>query len=74
MWLSYSTDWSECSLEIVFRYHLEDLFVGGRIILKWILNRFGGFVGWNDVGSSNGLLNMAVSLQVPQSAGDFMTS
>jgi len=77
MWLSYSTDWSKCSLETVFRDHLEDLFIGGRIILKWILNRL-GFRGLDRcdvrVGTSNGLLNMAVSLRIPQSAGDFMTS
>jgi hypothetical protein len=28
------------------RYHLEDMDVDGRIILKWIFEKWGGDMGW----------------------------
>jgi hypothetical protein len=42
------------------RDHWEDLHVGGRIMLKWILEKQDGMVWtgliWNSIGPSGGLL------------------
>jgi hypothetical protein len=50
------------------KYHQEDLDVGGRIILKWILERYGGMT-WIDLAQnddqSRAHVNKVMNLPVP---------
>jgi hypothetical protein len=49
--------------------HLKDPGVDGRIILKWIFERWNGGIDWVDLAQDRNrwwaLVNMVVKLQVP---------
>jgi hypothetical protein len=47
------------------REHQEDLDVGGRIIIKWTLEKLDGVIGLQDMGPAQALLNTAMNLRVP---------
>jgi hypothetical protein len=53
------------------RHHLEDTDVDGRIILKWISYKEGGFALTGFICSA--LLNMTLNFQVPQNPESFLT-
>ena len=61
--------------------HLEDPGVDGKIISKWILEKWdggGGRTDWIDPAQDRhrwlALVNAVMNLQVPQNAGNFLTS
>ena len=49
--------------------HLEDLVVGGRVILKWIFRKWDGGMEWIDLaqdrGRWQGLVNVVMNFRVP---------
>jgi hypothetical protein len=51
------------------RDHLEDIGVGGRIILKWIFEKWDGGMDWIDLAKDRdrwrALVNAVMSLWVP---------
>jgi hypothetical protein len=52
------------------RDHLEDVRVGGRIILKWTFKKWdGGAIDWNDLTQDRdtwrALVNAVINLEVP---------
>jgi hypothetical protein len=53
--------------------HLEDLDIGGRIILEWISDRMGG-IDWIDLAQDRdqwrALVNTVMNLRVPQNVGN----
>jgi hypothetical protein len=60
-------------------YHLEDLGIGGRIILKLTFSTVGWrATDWIDLAQDRDrwqtLVNAAMNLRVPQNAGNFLTS
>jgi hypothetical protein len=59
------------------RDHVEYLGVDGKIILEWILGKYGGRV-WTgcrsqDRGQLRALVNMVMNLSVPQKERNFLT-
>ena len=60
------------------RDHLEDLGIGGRIIIKRIFKKWDGNVDWISLAQDRGrwlaLVNAVMNLLVPQNAGNFFTS
>jgi hypothetical protein len=62
------------------RDHLDDPGVDCRIILRWIFRKWDG-EAWTSLiwlriwtGGGNLLLNAVMNLEVPQNAGNFLTS
>ena len=77
MWHGWGTEelhrwfWWENPIKI---YHLEDKGIDGRIILKWILKKWDGEDGMYCCGRWQALVNAAMNLPIPKSAGNFLTS
>ena len=60
------------------RDHLEDAGVKGKIILRWIFNRWDGGHGLIDLAQDRAmwraLVNAVMNRRVPYNAGNFLTS
>jgi hypothetical protein len=58
--------------------HLEDLGVDGRIILKWILEKWHGGMDWIDLAQDRdrwrAVVNAVMNLRVPYNAWNFSRS
>ena len=63
---------------VVERDNLEEVSVDGRIILKWIFNKWKGSKDWIDLAQDTdrwrSLVNAVMNLRVPESPGNFLTS
>jgi len=75
-WKMHMKFWSE---NLKGRDHLEDLGIGERIILEWILKHMEWKgVDWMELSQDKvqwrALVNAVMKLRVPQKAGDFLTS
>jgi hypothetical protein len=57
---------------------LEEPGVDGRIILKWILEKWHGFMGWIDLAQDRDrwqdVVNAVMNLRVPKKAENFLSS
>jgi hypothetical protein len=57
--------------------HLEDPGIDGRIILKWILEKWDGGMDWIDLAHNRdrwkAVLNVVMNVRIPQNAGNFST-
>jgi hypothetical protein len=42
--------------DLMERFHLKDLGVDGKIILKWVFNKWGGDIDWVDMVRDSGHL------------------
>jgi hypothetical protein len=51
------------------RSNLEDLYIGGRIILRWIFKKWDEGMGWIDMAQGRkmwpSLINAVINLRVP---------
>jgi hypothetical protein len=58
--------------------NLKDLGVDGRIILKWIFEKWDVDMDWIDLAGYRdrwrAVVNAVMNLQVPENAGSFLTS
>ena len=58
--------------------HLEDRGADGKIILKWVLEKWDGGMNWIDFAQSRdswrALVNAVMILPVPQNVGNFLRS
>lgn len=59
------------------RHHLEELVVGGKILLKLVFRKWVG-LNWTDVAQDrdkqHAVVNTVMNLQVSQHVGNFLTS
>jgi hypothetical protein len=59
-------------------HHLEYQGVDGRIILKWILEKWGRGMDWIDLAQDTdrwrAFVNAVTNLRIVQNAGNFLTS
>jgi len=60
------------------RYHLKDLGIEGRVILKWLFKKWDVGMDWIHLAQDRlrwrALVNVVMNVRVPENEGTFLTS